>query len=354
MKNFMIERIRVRLPMQRRVARMAIAITLVLMGISSRAQAQTVVRVSIAQSQDILSFAPAYIARARFFKEMGVDAQFEILSGGGPVAASVSGGSTEFGLTSSSGVVNVGAKGEDFIAIEGLNYQTIEVVFNKKWAERKGVTKTSPIKARVEAMRGATIASTSPGALTDTVAQYLLRWVGMEPGKDAQIVPIGAMAPRLAALQSDRVEVLLSSPPAGQIAEKEGYGVVLIPAEDLPGFNRQLNEVLMARKSWLERNRPVAVRVATAFALANNFFIDDFQGSVSLHEPFFKKSGRDILEQGLRPVRAQTIKNGTMQAADWVKTVELLIAIGALKGKVDTKEGGFWTNRYIDLNRLKK
>jgi ABC-type nitrate/sulfonate/bicarbonate transport system substrate-binding protein len=332
----------------------AAVIILAPIGIPSRGQGQEPVRVSIAQSQDILAFAPAYIARARFFKEMGVEAQFEILSGGGPVAASVSGGSTHFGLTSSSGVVNVAAKGEDFIAIAGLNYQTIEVVFNKKWAERKGVTKSSPIKARVEAMRGATIASTSPGALTDTVAQYLLRWVGMEPGRDAQIVPIGAMAPRLAALQSDRVEVLLSSPPAGQIAEKEGYGIVLIPAEDLPGFNRQLNEVLMARKSWLQRNRAAAVRVATALALANNYFLDNFKESVSMHEPFFKKTGRAILEQGLRPVQAQTLRNGTMKADDWTKTVELLNAIGDLKGKVDTKEGGFWTNEYIDLNRVKK
>ncbi len=354
MKNSAIERIRVRPRTEQGAVKRVIAIMVALFGISWSAHAQSVARVSIAQSQDILSFAPAYIARAKFFKEMGVDAQFEILSGGGPVAASVSGGSTNFGLTSSSGVVNIGAKGEDFIAIEGLNYQTIEVVFNKKWADRKGVSKNSPIKARIEAMRGSTIASTSPGALTDTVAQYLLRWVGMEPGKDAQIVPIGAMAPRLAALQSDRVEVLLSSPPAGQIAEKEGYGVVLIPAEDLPGFNRQLNEVLMARKSWLERNRAVAVRVATAFALANNFFLDHFQDSVSLHEPFFKKTGRDILEQGLRPVRAQTLRNGIMQPADWAKTVELLAAIGELKGKADTKEGVFWTNRYIDLSRLKK
>jgi NitT/TauT family transport system substrate-binding protein len=355
MKHFeSIQRMRVGVRAQWHAPTSVALIILALLGIPSRGHGQTPVRVSIAQSQDILAFAPAYIARARFFKEMGVEAQFEILSGGGPVAASVSGGSTHFGLTSSSGVVNVAAKGEDFIAIEGLNYQTIEVVFNKKWAERKGVTKSSPIKARIEAMRGATIASTSPGALTDTVAQYLLRWVGMEPGKDAQIVPIGAMAPRLAALQSDRVEVLLSSPPAGQIAEKEGYGIVLIPAEDLPGFNRQLNEVLMARKSWLQRNRAVAVRVATALALANNFFMDNFQESVGMHEPFFKKTGREILEQGLRPVHAQTLRNGAMKADDWSKTVELLNAIGDLKGKVDIKEGGFWTNQYIDLNRLKK
>lgn len=335
-------------------ALIGIGIALALVGFSSRAQGQGTARASIAQAQDILSFAPAYIARAKFFREMGVDAKFEILKGGGPVAASVSGGSTNFGLTSSSGVMNMTAKGEDLIAIEGLNYQTVEVLFNKKWADRKGVTKKSQLKARVEAMRGTTIASTSPGALTDTVAQYLLRWAGMEPGKDAQIVPIGDMAPRLAALQSDRIEVLLSSPPAGQIAEKEGYGIVLIPAEDLPGFNRQLNEVLFGRKSWLKSNRDAALRVATAFALANNFFLDNFKESVSMHEPFFKKLGRDVLELGLRSVRAQTIRNGIMQAADWTKTVELLRTIGEVKGGVDTKEGGFWTNEYIDLSRLKR
>lgn len=318
-----------------------------------RAAGQGVMKVSIAQAQDVFDFAPAYIARAKFFKEMGVDAQFEILAGGGPVFASVSGGSTSFGLSAPVDLINFASQGEDFTAIVGLNYETVELVVNKEWAQSKGVSRFSPLKARILALRGAVIGATSPGALSDTLAQYLLRWAGLEPGKDAQIIPIGGISVRLAALQANRIQATISSPPAGPLAEKEGYGFVLIPAKDLPGIKRQLNETLFARKSWLLRNREAARRAATAIALADNFLLDNFEESVKLIEQFFPRLTRDVLEASIRSVRPQTIRNGVMKAEDWEKTVELLITIGRLKDRVSTREGLYWTNQYIDLARLK-
>ncbi len=319
---------------------------------SPKAWGQT--RVSVAQAQELLGFAPAYVARSRHFKEMGIEAQFEVLSGDGPVAASVTSGSTQFALGSTAGMLNIAAKGEDVIIIEGMAYQTIDFIFNKEWARRKGVDKNSPLKARVEALRGAVIGGTSPGAISETLTQYLLRWAGLDPGKDAEIVSMGGIGPRLAALETNRIQAMAVSPPGGQEAEKNGYGIVLIPAADLPGFGRQIHEVLYARKSWLAKNKETARRVATALARANNFVLDNFEESVRITESFFKKLPRDVLEPGLRAVQSQVIRNGTMQAGELVKTVELLQTIGAIKGTVDTKEGVYWTNEYIDLPRVKK
>lgn len=312
------------------------------------------IRVSFAQAQDLLGFAPAYIARSRHFKEMGIEAQFEILSGDGPVAASVIGGSTPFAVASTAGMLNIAAKGEDVIIIEGMAYQTIDFIFNKEWARKKGVDKNSPLKARVEALRGAVVGGTTPGAISDTLTQYLLRWAGLDPKKDAEIVPMGGIGPRLAALESNRIQAMPVSPPGGQEAEKNGYGIVLIPAADLPGFSHQIHEVLYARKSWLANNKDTARRVATALARANNFVLDNFEESVKITESFFKKLPRDVLEPGLRAVQSQVIRNGLMQPGELVKTVELLQTIGAIKGTMDTKEGVFWTNEYIDLSGVKK
>lgn len=311
-------------------------------------------RVSFAQAQDLLGFAPAYIARSRLFKEMGIEAEFEVLSGDGPVAASVTSGSTQFAVGSSAGMLNIAAKGEDVIIIEGMAYQTIDFIFNKEWARKKGVDKGSPLKARVEALRGAVIGGTNPGAISDTLSQYLLRWAGLDPAKDAEIVSMGSIGARLAALETNRIQAMPVSPPGGQEAEKNGYGIVLIPAADLPGFGRQIHEVLYARKSWLANNKETARRVATALARANNFLLDNFPESVKMTGSFFKTLPRDVLEPGLRAVQSQIIRNGTTQAGELVKTVELLQTIGAIKGTVDTKEGVYWTNEYIDLSRVKK
>ncbi|HEX9146890.1 MAG TPA: ABC transporter substrate-binding protein [Candidatus Binatia bacterium] len=311
-------------------------------------------RASFAQAQELLGFAPAYIARARYFKEMGIEAQFEVLSGDGPVVAAVTSGSTQFAVASTAGMLNIATKGEDVIAIQGMAYQTIDFIFNKEWARKKGVDKKSPLKARIEALRGAVIGGTTPGAISETLTQYLLRWAGLDPAKDAEIVSMGGIGARLAALETNRIQAMPVSPPGGQEAEKNGYGIVLIPAADLPGFGRQIHEILYARKSWLVNNKETARRVATALARANNFMLDNFEESMKLVEPFFKTLPRDVLEPGLRAVQSQVIRNGTMQAGELVKTVELLQVIGAIKGTLDTKEGVYWTNEYIDLPRVKK
>jgi ABC-type nitrate/sulfonate/bicarbonate transport system substrate-binding protein len=310
-------------------------------------------RVSIAQAQDLLTFASGYIARGKHFKEAGVEAQFEVLSGDGPVAAAVTSGSTQFALGSSGGLLNIAAKGEDVIAVVGVSYQTVDFIFNKEWVRKKGVDRKSPLKARIEALRGAVVGGTSPGAISETLTQYLLRWAGLDP-KDTEIVPMGGIGPRLAALESNRIQAMPVSPPGGQQAEKNGYGIVLIPAADLPGFSRQIHTVLYARKSWLAANKETARRVATALASANNFFLDNFEESLKITESFFKTLPRDVLEPGLRAVQTQTIRNGIMQAGELAKTVELLTTIGAIKGTVDTKEGAFWTNEYNDLSGVKK
>lgn len=341
--------------MSQRKLTIALLTSVIVLGMgfpSPKAWGQT--RVSVAQAQDLLGFAPAYVARSRHFKEMGIEAQFEILSGDAPVAASVTSGSTQFAVGSTAGMLNIAAKGEDVVIIEGMAYQTIDFIFNKEWARKKGVDKNSPLKARIEALRGTVVGGTTPGAISDTLTQYLLRWAGLDPGKDAEIVAMGGIGPRLAALESNRIQAMPVSPPGGQEAEKSGYGIVLIPAADLPGFGRQIHEVLYARKSWLAKNKETARRVATALARVNNFVLDNFEESVRITESFFKKLPRDVLEPGLRAVQTQIIRNGTMQPGELVKTVELLQTIGAIKGAVDTKEGVFWTNEYLDLSRIKK
>src|SRR6516162_6214945 len=179
-----------------------------------RAWGQT--RVSFAQAQDLLGFAPAYIARARYFKDTGIDAQFEVLSGDGPVVAAVTSGSTQFAVGSTAGMLNIATKGEDVIAIHGMAYQRIDFIFNKEWARKKGVDKRSPLKARVEALRGAVIGGTTPGAISETLSQYLLRWAGLDPAKDAEIVSMGGIGARLAALETNRIQAMPVSPPGGQ------------------------------------------------------------------------------------------------------------------------------------------
>jgi NitT/TauT family transport system substrate-binding protein len=251
-------------------------------------------------------------------------------------------------------MLNIAVKGEDVMAVVGVNYQTVDFIFNKEWARKKGVDKKSPLKARIEALRGAIVGGTSPGAISDTLTQYLLRWAGLDPEKDVEIVPMGGIGPRLAALETNRIQAMPVSPPGGQQAEKNGYGIVLIPAADLPGFSRQIHTILYARKSWLAANKETARRVATALARANNFLLDNFEESLKINESFFKTLPRDVLEPGLRAVQTQTIRNGIMQAGELTKTVELLTTIGAIKGTVDTKEGTFWTNEYNDLSRVKK
>ena len=77
-------------------------------------------------------------------------------------------------------------------------------------------------------LKGKKVAGSSPGASATLLAMQALKHVGLEPGKDVSILPMGGTAAgRLAVLESGAVDASLLSVPENILAREKGYNELL-------------------------------------------------------------------------------------------------------------------------------
>jgi ABC-type nitrate/sulfonate/bicarbonate transport system substrate-binding protein len=77
-------------------------------------------------------------------------------------------------------------------------------------------------------LKGKKVAGSTPGASATLLAVQALRHVGLEPGQDVSILPMGGTATaRLAVLESGAVDASLLSVPENVIAREKGYNELL-------------------------------------------------------------------------------------------------------------------------------
>jgi NitT/TauT family transport system substrate-binding protein len=77
-------------------------------------------------------------------------------------------------------------------------------------------------------LKGKKVAGSTPGASATLLAVQALRHVGLEPGRDVSILPMGGTAAaRLAVLESGAVDASLLSVPENVIAREKGYNELL-------------------------------------------------------------------------------------------------------------------------------
>ncbi len=305
-------------------------------------------KVRVAQSIPALSFAPLYVARDMgFFKQQGLDLEFVELQSGATAQQAILGGSVDLTDSASTEVAAAVAKGVPLIAIQNTIMQTLEVCARKDWIDKAGVTPTSPLKDRIAALKGATIAITGPGAVSDRAMRWLLqKYGGLDPNKDATITQVGGAGAMPGALQQGRVQAFLLSPP--NCAQAGDQGVVLVKPNDVPEFRNYVHEVLYTSKDWVGKNKDAATRVATALSMGNNYMLQHPDESIALLQKSFSAVQPAVIEKAVREViLPQVPKDGKMTSEMWAATNQVLVESGLIDKPLDTKEGGFWTNEYI-------
>jgi ABC-type nitrate/sulfonate/bicarbonate transport system substrate-binding protein len=75
-------------------------------------------------------------------------------------------------------------------------------------------------------LRGKTLGISSFGATPDLAARMMIKQAGIDPEKDIKILALGSDAARLGALKQRIVDVVVISPPADTLMEKQGYKIL--------------------------------------------------------------------------------------------------------------------------------
>ena len=103
-----------------------------------------------------------------------------------------------------------------------------DLVVRNAVLQRLGVQPSSPLPAKLKALKGLSFGITRPGAVTQLFPQYLLRKAGYDPEKDATFVQIGGGQALIAAMKAQKIDAFMLSAPAPYVLERDKVGTVLI------------------------------------------------------------------------------------------------------------------------------
>ena len=307
-------------------------------------------KVQIASAPNVF-LAPLYVAKDEgYFEKEGVDAQIvEIEAGTDSVAALVS-GNAQIADVGFDDLIELKEEGEEGLVMNHniLNRVTLTLVMNKDKATELDVSRDSPLKERYAALKGLRLGITSPGAPTDKYTRYYLRQAGLNPEKDAEIIPLGGGASLLGALESGQIDAYQLSPPTPYVAEKEGFGTVLIdgPSGDVKEFSDFLYTAFAANKEWAEENPEAAAGFSRALKKASAKIDEDPEAAAKQIVDDLGTKDLEVTERTLKSLQPALSKDGCFDEASVKKALDTMLQTKIIESPGDPKPDVFWSNKY--------
>src|SRR5919109_2788862 len=335
-----------------------VTVFLILAGEPSPAKAQQkdLPEVSMLTAVPNFAFAAIWVAeQLKYFEQEGVRIKITPAPSGSVCLNAVVGRSTNFCASTSEGLVLARVEGAPAIAIQAHNRtMTLSVVLRKAIVDKMGLTRESPIGARLKALTQlGTIGATGPGAASEQIFKFLVKKAGAI-GTVLKFVYIGA--PELpASLMNDVIDAYALSPPSAEVTEPSGKGYVLIPLGkgEIPELTDYPYEVLMARPDYVEANQKVAMAVSRAISRGGALFHSNPEAAKSAlraHRLFTPEK----LDNAVFELSYSTVVNaippwGDMNSKGWQKVINFASGAGIIKDPSKTpsaEEGVLWTNKY--------
>ena len=345
--------------MKNRRVRTIVAVALLaalLPATAARAQKE-LPEVSLLTAVPNFAFGAIWVAeQLKYFEEEGVRVKITPSPSGSVCLNAVVGRSINFCASTSEGLVLARVEGAPVIAIQAHNRaMTLSVVLRKPIVEKMGLTRDSPIDARIRALTQlGTIGATGPGAASEQIFKFLVKKAGAI-ATILKFVYIGA--PELpAALMNNVIDAYALSPPSAEVTEPSGKGYVLIPLGkgEVPELTDYPYEVLMVRPDYVQANPKIAMAVSRAISRGGALFHTDLEAAKSAlrsHRLYNKeKLPDDVFNLSFNTVVKAMPSWGTMSAAGWQKVVNFSTGAGIVRDLAQapsSKEGVLWTNKYV-------
>ncbi len=170
------------------------------------------------------TLAPVYVAVDKgYFKQQGLTVSLVTFHGGSELVKAVLGGSVDIGVT---------GPGDVFEAVQ--QGQAMKVFYGGFDTPDYYIIAKPPIDS-IAATRGKTWGISAFGSTTDVLARYILKRNGI-PVSDVNITQTGGGASTMAALQADRIQVMVLQLSQALQAKDLGYNVVLPVSTLFPTF----------------------------------------------------------------------------------------------------------------------
>ncbi|MDR7480953.1 MAG: ABC transporter substrate-binding protein [Armatimonadota bacterium] len=298
-----------------------------------------------------LFMAPVYIAEAAgFMAEEGIDLELtEVDSGALGIAALVS-GQAQFFDADPFQAIQLRRQGRQILFVYNLTKRvTLDLVMHPEVTRQRNVSRQTPLPQRLAALRGLRLGITRPGAATDVYMRYYLKRAGLDPDRDAQLLSIGGGAGLLAALRTRQIDAFHLSAPTPYVAEREGFGVVVIKASagDVPELDNFLYTGVSVHNVYANKNPDVVRRWVRAVIKANQLMRRDQAAAVQHLRKHFPRTDPAVLALALREMLPALSEDGSMSEQMMQKHIDFMYDTGQITYKPSAREGLLWTNRFI-------
>jgi NitT/TauT family transport system substrate-binding protein len=213
--------------------------------------------VDIAEAPSALQTLPIGVAESQgFFKKNGLEVSIKTVNGGAAIIAALQSGSVQFASATASPIVAADDQGAGLQMLSSLSTYPEQIVMSTKKAEEVGITESTPVAKKLEALKGMSVAVTELGGGLQYTLNYALSSVGMT-GDEVNAVSVTPYSSQINALRANRVDAIAPSSPYGSLAVSEGIGVMVAniwqgEVESLPTTDPF--QVLGVQQSYAESN----------------------------------------------------------------------------------------------------
>jgi NitT/TauT family transport system substrate-binding protein len=146
------------------------------------------------------------------YQKYGLDVDTTLLQSSAQIAPAMAAGEVDVALTAGAGVVDIDLAGGDQVLVFAQTKELMSFFLHAR-----------PEVQRVESLRGQRVAVTRLGSGVHLATQIVLQQVGLEAGRDVQLVQAGTVDAQLAALIGGGADAAMLATPANFLAEREGF-----------------------------------------------------------------------------------------------------------------------------------
>lgn len=244
---------------------------------SPSAQTAKLTTLTVCQAGTSIAFFSEYVAdQEGYFKAQGLNVPTPIqVTTGAKAAAGIEAGSCQV----ANGVITDAfslQKIDSSVRVVGalLNAYAVDIVVGKKFIQEAGVTASSSLAEKINALKGKKIGITGPNTGTQALLTYLFKLQGLDAAKDATQVSLGSNSTAaLTALQSGTVDALSYFVPFGQAAVARGAGDILIsPVRgDIPELVGDVQGIFYTKQSVIDAQPEAIAAYIRAIGQAEAF-----------------------------------------------------------------------------------
>lgn len=154
---------------------------------------------------------------------------------------------------------------------------------------------------KVEQLKGKTGGVNRLGSTSDLGLRLALRKLGIDPEKDAKVIPTGGNPERLAALKSGIVQFTIMPEPFIREAQKLGFRDLLdIGSLNIPFWWN----AALTREAIIKKKRPLVAKFAKAMTEAVHYIKTDKEGTKAIFSKYLKLTDPEGLERAYRAYSA--------------------------------------------------